>query len=721
MKKRIESSIALQKDQKDCGVACLLTVIQYYGYSESLENLRELSGTTKQGTSVLGLKQAANEIGFSAKAYEADLENLNKIVGPVLLHITKEKKYEHYVVCFGKEGDTYQIVDPEIGFTTYTLTQLIEVWQSHVLLKLDFEGALKLRKIKEKPFWYWIIPVIKQHQNKLYLLIFIGLFNAILAFTTSIFTEKLVDELLPSNNSEKLILGITLLGILILFSIAFSYLRYLSLIEFGKKFNIDLIRLFFSRLLYLPKRFFDSRKIGDFVTRLEDTQVIESTLTQIIGAGSVSILTILLSLVILFAYDSHIAVINVLVLPLLFTSILVLRKRMISAQRNSMILDSLNNSNYVDTISGIDTIKGQNKEESFFNKTVNIFSSYQNHTAIAAKKALVFQILIQLIVFFNTIIIISLSSFKVLNGDLEMGNLLAIISISAIASSNTSNLALSYVGILQSKIAFERINNLMTQKMEAREVINHRSLNEIKSLVLKNIDFSFPGRLPLFKNINIELEIGRITSLIGESGSGKSTLFNLIQRFYTINSEKLICNGNELTLDVLTWRKSLGVVPQEIKVFNSTLLENITLENDTHESSRVRVLSLFEKYGLQFFLDQMPFGLKTLVGEEGIDLSGGQKQLLGLLRALYGDPKLLLLDESTSALDRLTEKHILGILELLKSEMPIFLITHRIMTAAKTDYIYILDNQMIIDHGTPRELSQYPNMFSDCFKESLEI
>jgi ATP-binding cassette subfamily B protein len=717
LKKKIKRSIVLQQDQKDCGVACLLTAIRFYGYSDSFENLRELSGTTKQGTTLLGLKQAANHIGFKAKAYESDFENLDNIDYPVILHITKEEKYDHYILCFGKHGDSYYLTDPELGYITFTEAQLSQVWKSHILLSLNFEENLNLPKMSKEPFWHWIIPIVQEHRNNLYLLIVIGLFNALLAFTTSVFTEKLVDDLLPSNNIEKLILGIALLGILSLFSIVFSYLRYLSLIDFGKKFNTDLMSIFFSKLLYLPKRFFDSRKIGDLVTRLDDTKVIERTLTQVIGTGSVSILTIFFSLIILFVYNIQIALVNIFVLPLLFASILILRKRMITAQRNAMIMDSLNNSNYVDTISGIDTLKGLNKEESFFTKSLNIFSIFQNQTALAAKKSLVFQVTVQLIVFSNTMVIIGLASVKVLNGELEMGKLLAIIAVSTIASSNTSSLALSYVGILQSKIAFERVNNLMTYKMESQRVSDDLPLDEVRSLELRNIDFSFPGCMPLFSNINIELRKGCLTSLIGESGCGKSTLFNIIQRFYIINSNNIICNGNELSLDVLKWRKIIGVVPQEIKVFNSTLLENITLENDLTELSKAKVLELFDTYSMHFFLQQMPFGLETLVGEEGIDLSGGQRQLLGFLRALYGEPKLLLLDESTSALDRLTEKHILNILDHLKKKMPIFLITHRFLTAAQTDYIYILDGQTITDKGTPHELSNYPNLFSASLKQ----
>ena len=236
----------------------------------------------------------------------------------------------------------------------------------------------------------------------------------------------------------------------------------------------------------------------------------------------------------------------------------------------------------------------------------------------------------------------------------------------------------------------------------------------------RNLSYSFPGQDLLFSNLSLTFKREEITTILGETGVGKSTLINLIQLLYRPDEGEITYNHKIVNNHPFLWRKAIGVVPQEVKLFNARLWQNISLEsvgtNDiiTH---RERVQKLVNEYHAFSFIEKMPQGLDTMLGEGGIVLSGGQKQLLGLARALINKPKFLILDEPTSSLDKKTEHLVLNLISELKKNIPILLVTHNIITASKTDYIYILDNHCVDIHGIPSDLRQFPNFFSNFFFE----
>ena len=502
---------------------------------------------------------------------------------------------------------------------------------------------------------------------------------------------------------------------LLLVSLVLSHIRNYGIAQFSRDFNTDLVKSFLSKLLYLPKRFFDSKKTGDLITRMEDVEGIEETATKWIEDGFLSLFTIIVSIILLFIYDLQLASINLFLLPILFSVVLILRKKVIQKQRAALISHALNNANYVDAITGIDTIKNQRLEMKFSRHALNFYQNFRKKVFESDKVNMNFGLAIQFLVFLTTILIISFSSVKVLSGSLEIGNMLAIISIASIASTNTTSLAFTYIDFEEAKIAFERMYELIDQKTE--EGLSEYSFEPAVHNVLSisDLTFSFRGQTSLFSKISLDLEQGKIISLLGESGGGKTTLINLIGALYTPNSGSIRYNQQSIFKDPLNWRQSIGVVPQDIKVFNTSFWENVSLASiGTHDhEARRNVEQLIKSYELDFILKSLPFGLDTVLGEGGIPLSGGQKKLLGLIRALYTEPLVLLLDEVTSSLDRGNVLLIYALLDKLKLEIPILQITHNVLMASMSDYIYILQGGSIAAHGTPTELMLSKNLYSD--------
>jgi ATP-binding cassette subfamily B protein len=267
----------------------------------------------------------------------------------------------------------------------------------------------------------------------------------------------------------------------------------------------------------------------------------------------------------------------------------------------------------------------------------------------------------------------------------------------------------------EAKVAFDRMFAFSSTSVE--KIDEERMVERLTSPIqINNLSYSFPGRDSLLEGINLNLHKGKFITLLGESGSGKSTLLQVLQKFYSYDQGNIIMDNTDLRrISTTSWRDKLAVVPQQIKLFNGTVLYNITLSEDSEDYKRAAILC--EEYGIDKFINNFPQGYGTLIGEGGINLSGGQQQIIAIARALFTKPQLLLLDEATSAMDRNTENFILDLLQSLKQEMMILMVTHRIKTASKSDYIYILNNKSITHHGIPEELLTSNNLFSEAYND----
>lgn len=712
--KQLDKTFILQQDQSDCGVACLLSLIHYYQGSNSLEKLRELSGTTKQGTTLLGLFQASNQLGFTSLGNEADIQALIDHNEPLILHVIIEERLQHYLVCYGFENNKFIIGDPAKGIVFYTKEELEVIWKSKTCLTLTpndgFEKKGKLKSNKRQ----WFISLLKDDYKLLSFSVLLGLCIALLGMAMAIFSQKLIDDILPSKDFNKLITGIILVGFLLLVRVLFTALRDYFLIRQSKDFNNRIIDSFYTALLYLPKPFFDTRKIGELVARLNDTQRVQRVIGMVSSSVVINALVTIVSLGFLFYYSWQTGLIAFISLPFYFLLLFSFNKRIISAQKEVMQGYAFSESNFITSMQGIATIKNNNRQDVFKKINQLIYGSYQEKSFKLGK------INVRLSVFsgiFSVLFLIAIlvyTSIQVYYQFMQLGELMAILGIAGSLLPSVAGLALIAIPINEAKVAINRMYEFTSIEKEQTGIKN---IAPFESFKIECLSFRFAGRSQLLKNINLEVNKSECIAIVGESGCGKSTIGQVIQKFYSFENGTIIVNKKNKLQDINTedWRNIIGVIPQDVTIFNGNLIDNILLGK---EDKPENIIQFCKDYGFEKFISELPQSYATLLGEEGINLSGGQKQLLALMRVLYKKPQLLLLDEFTSAMDRKTEQFVIGLLNTLKKEMSIIFISHRLHTLKHiADRIYIIENGNSNSFGSHNHLLKTDNFYSEFWKE----
>jgi ABC-type bacteriocin/lantibiotic exporter with double-glycine peptidase domain len=303
-----------------------------------------------------------------------------------------------------------------------------------------------------------------------------------------------------------------------------------------------------------------------------------------------------------------------------------------------------------------------------------------------------------------------------LQGHLKTGELIAVLTMLGSLLPSVARLALISIPINEAKIAFDRMFEFTGIEPEKEE----ETIKEInfQSLKVQNLSFRFAGRSRLLQNVNLEICKGQIIALMGENGCGKSTLSQILQKYYLPESGEIIINGtkNLKEISFQSWRNVIGIVPQNIHIFNGTVLENIAFDDVVKNPKAIA--DFLQEYGFASFIESLPQSYMTLVGEEGINLSGGQKQMIAFARALYHHPQLLILDEATAAMDRQSEQFVLHLLQKLKREMGVIFITHRLhILKSFCDKIYILEKGTITAKGNHHQLLESQNLYSSYWND----
>ena len=697
------STLIKQHDMRDCGAACLASVAGHYGLQLPIAKIRQLCHTDKRGTNALGLIQGLEQMGFNAKGVKASSENLPQAPLPAIAHTIFKEQFQHYVVIYKIHKGKISVMNPAYGkIETYTTEEFAKIWTG-VLILLEPNEYFEQRNEKTS-LYQRFYQLIQPHRSILLQALVGAIFYTILGLSTSIYIQKITDYVLVDGNRRLLNLLSVIMIVLLLFQIFLGVMKSVLTLQTGQKIDKYLILGYYKHLLKLPQRFFDTMRVGEIISRVNDAVKIRTFINDVSIQIVVNVFIVLFSFALMFTYYWKLALIVALVIPF-YLGIYVITNWLNKKVERRMMEESAElESHLVESLNAVKTIKQFGAEFYANNKTDIHFSTLLKTIYKSVLNSLFSGNASEFVSRIFTIVLLWVGAGYVIDREITPGELLSFYALIGYFTSPVSQLIGMNKSIQNALIASDRLFEIMD--LEQEEVTDKIELTaeQIGNINFENVTFSYGSRREVFKDFSCVIEKGKTTAIVGESGSGKTTLATLIQNLYPVNSGKITIGDYEVQyLSHYSLRTLIGVVPQQIDLFSGNVIENIAFGEDFPDMQRV--IDLTKQLGILSFIEQLPNGFQTHLGENGSQLSGGQRQRIAIARALYKNPEILILDEATSSLDTDSEQVIQATLnELKRTGKTLIVIAHRLSTIAHSDTILVLRNGQLIEQGTHQEL-----------------
>lgn len=708
-----------QHDITDCGAACLASIAAHYGLKFPISRIRQYAFTDKKGTNILGIIEAAKKLGLEAKGVKGPFECLTEIPKPAIAHVVVKEVLQHFVVIYKVTDKYILIMDPGDGKLHKKFhEEFKKEWTGILVLLHPTETFQKgnLKKSTLKSF----IELLRPHKSVMGQALFGALVYSILGLSTAIYVGKITDYVLVDRNINLLnLMGILMILIILLRTFVGSMKSILAL-KTGQRIDASLILGYYKHLLTLPQQFFDTMRVGEIISRVNDAVKIRNFINNVSLDLAVSLLIMIFTLIVMFVYSWKLAAITLVSAPLFILTYVLFNRLNKKYQRSIMESSAELESQLVESLNSIATIK-RFGIESFANlKTEIRFVHLLKNTYTSAYGAIIANGGIEFISTGITIAVLWAGSNFVIDKEITPGTLMVFYSLVGYVLTPVGKLISSNQTIQDAMIAADRLFQIMDLEREQDET-NKITLKPemIGNIQFENVAFRYGSRKQVFESLNLTIHKSETTAIIGESGSGKTTLISLIQNLYPIQAGRIRIGDYNITqINNESLRQIVGTVPQQIELFAGSIIENIALGD--FEPDMQKIMQLCDQLGIKDFIEKLPNAYLTQIGEHGVSLSGGEKQRIAIARALYKNPEILIFDEATSSLDSISEKYVKRTLSALAKEgKTIIIIAHRLSTVKHADTIIVLENGKMMESGTHDQLIHSDGIYCKLWNEQF--
>ncbi|MGD2033543.1 MAG: peptidase domain-containing ABC transporter [Bacteroidales bacterium] len=718
MKKKIKIK---QHDITDCGAACLASVSAHYDLKLPVARIRQLASTDKRGTNVLGLIEAAEKLGFSAKGVKGSFESLNKIPKPAILHVIVKEVLHHFVVFYGITKTHVILMDPIDGKIHKKMHgDFQKKWTGIIVLLVpseEFKPENKQESIRKRFF-----RLISPHKTVMTQALFGAAIYSLLGLTTSLYVKNIVDHVLVDGNLNLLNLMSVVMIVILFLKVYINIMKSIFALKTGQKIDATLILGYYKHLLTLPQRFFDTMRVGEIISRVNDAVKIRAFINNVSLDIVVNSLIVLFTLCLMFVFSWKLALLVLIGIPLYIMVYAIFNKLnklyLRSIMENAADLES----HLVESLNNVSTIKQFGTEYSANIRSETRFVQLLRSTYKSAKNSIVSVNASEFIAGGLTIGLLWFGSTLVVGLEMTAGKLLSFYALLGYLTTPIAQLISSNQTIQDAVIAADRLFQIMDLE---REETNENKITFTKKLIddihFHDVSFRYGTRVQVFKNLNLVIPKGKTTAFVGESGSGKTSLIALIQKLYPLQSGSIeIGKYNLQYIENKSFRQLIGVVPQNIELFAGSVIENIAF--GLFEPDMKRIIDVCDFLNIRSFIENLPGGFNTYLGEHGVSLSGGERQRIAIARALYHNPEILILDEATSALDSASEEYIKRAIEVMKSQnKTIILIAHRLSTVMQADKICVLKEGVLVEEGNHKVLMEKQSHYYDMWEKQIPI
>jgi len=710
-----------QSDQSECGAAALAMVASWHGLPMAVTDLRSLAVTDRQGTTLHNMKLAAERLGFTARYYkDGKFEYLSPVPLPAIVHTNNQEGMPHFIVLYKVNRNSVVIGDPgSNGVETISRKEFCERW-SGILMVLVSEGPLERPDGATAPLTpgQRLRRLVAANSRSLIEAFVLAMVVTLLSITSSYFIQLLVDNVLVRNERGLLkALGIGM-ALVLVFKLLLGIVRRYLLTHVGRRIDLQLMGGYIDHLTQIPLREYESRRVGDFISRLHDA----SGIREVIGGTALSVFVdfalVSVTLTILWMYDRPLAMLATAFVPILLLAVVVVRppaKRMI---REVMEQNSRLSSQVAENVANIEAIKDcgtqEIRNEEAERRLVNVVKTeyrlsmfgigMQSVNSLATSAA--------------HLSILWYGGLRVMDGAITIGELMFFTSMLDRLLGPVQRLSESVIEFEEGMTAIDRLYQILGLPSEAHSTSEKVEIQKLQSSIrFDNVSFSYGFRGPVLQDVSLSIPIGHTIAIAGESGSGKTTMLKLMRALLEPGEGQVTFDGIDLRdIDPASLRERIGVVSQDPAIFNGTVTYNVSLNRPG--ISFEQVIEAVRLAGLEEFINGLPQRYATMIGERGVNLSGGQKQRLAIARALVGDPDLIIFDEATSQIDTETERVIQENLRTALAGRTVVLVAHRPRTIREAEYIYVMSGGRIVQSGTHEELLETSEWYARLWAEN---
>ncbi|MBD2194917.1 MULTISPECIES: peptidase domain-containing ABC transporter [Calothrix] len=706
-----------QQSTSDCGAACLAMISQYWGKKFTINILRNLANVGRGGASLKSLAAAAETLGYQARPVRASFNRLSDRQHPWIAHW----QGDHYIVVYKVKKNHVIVSDPGVGRRKLSLKEFQANWTGYALL-LTPTPALK-QTPNSKPslgrFWGAFLPYSKM----LIPIIASSILLQVFGLVTPLFTQIILDQVVVHKSLSTL--QVMAVGLLVfnVWRIALGSMRQYMLVNFSNRVDLTLVSGFIRHALNLPLQFFASRHVGDILTRVQENEKIQSFLTrQAIGAW-LDVLTAVVYVGLMAYYNWHLTLLVLsILLPLILLTVFA-SPMLRQVSREIFNEAAKQSSTLVEMLTGVATVKAAAAEHELRWRWEDNLTSTINAQFRGYKLGIGLGVVSELINALGSTALLWYSATLVIQDQLTIGQLVAFNMLIG----NVVGPVMSLVGLwdeLQEvMVSVERLDDIFNTEPEETTEKSLMVLPKLRGDVqFENVTFRYNADddRNILQNISFEAHPGQTIAIVGRSGSGKSTLVSLLQGLYHPTTGKIWIDGHDIRhVSPQSLRRQLGVVPQECFLFSGTIFENISLYREEYNlEGVVEVSKLAEAHA---FIQSLPLGYSTKVGERGSNLSGGQRQRIAIARALLPNPRILILDEATSSLDTESERRFQRNLQYISRDRTTFIIAHRLSTVRNADNILVLDRGVIVEQGSHDQLIASKGLYYHLAQQQIDV
>jgi ATP-binding cassette subfamily B protein len=697
-----------QIDEMDCAAASLGMVCRHFGRKVSLVRIRALAHTSLDGTSLRGICRAAQELGLAARSVKTTVAHVMDMPLPAIIHWDNY----HWVVLYDVDETHARLADPATGYRTVTRAELETKWSGYAAL-FDYTDAFEDTP-QEQRGAAWLTPFFRPYTGIFVRAIALAAVASALQMAMPVLTQVIVDRVLVDRDVALLHMVIAALVAVVFFMGAASVLQRYLLSFAAVRLDSSTLDYLTRRLLELPMSYFGTRRTGDIQRRLAGMRQVREFIVQNGVVALTSIVQLVTTLVLMFVYSPMLSGVFLLTAPL-YVGLMRFSSRVLRPLFDELEQSYGRYSSYqIDAIKGIETVKALGAEGAFRELMLDQFNRLGRRRFRADFTIMTYESVLQLVTLLSIILFLWAGANQVMAGNLTIGALVAFNALVALANAPIITLLTVWDRLQMTTVLLARLDDVFEQEPEQghdrSKLLPVRTLEGQISLRKLGFRYGGPESPPILQDISIDIAPNTTVAIIGRSGSGKTTLVKLLAGLLEPTEGSILYDRVDMrALNHRDLRRRIGFVLQENHLFSDTIARNIAFGEEEPDLDAVmwasRAASAHE------FIERLPLGYDTPVGESGLAISGGQRQRIAIARALYQRPPILIFDEATSALDTESERAVKENIDQLLEGRTSFVIAHRLSTVRDADLILVLERGRLVEQGSHDELMERQGLY----------